>query len=286
MIKKEFKRLFVSWATPVFVLIQCAAALVNYCSESLAWKQTLLNMLAEAPADVDLAKVSQFLGEMNGYEFFYSYYDYSDAVYFGIILAFAWLGIFVSSRALRQRAGGYGNYIVSRMNFGAYYRLELAAQTLYIAAVWAIAFALQLILAFALGGISGTGYYDLTPLQCAGMAAGMYVVFVFYFSCVNIIASSLMFFIRSGLVIRALPVVIFALVPLILGDFIMNRLGVPDRLAILFSPYNYLLAIPNMPGSSAAKETLILLFLSMAIALFAALLIWRINSLRMRKNYV
>ena len=285
MVKKEFKRLLFSWATVIFAVCECAAAIISYCSDSLPWVNTLKDMLIQAPVDVDLSRVQTFLDEMNGYEFFFTYYEYSDAVYFAIILAFAWLGIFVCARAGRHKESGYGSYIVSRSGFASYYRFEMAAQTIYIAAVWALAFALQFIIAFAMGGVSGTGYYSYSPLACFGIVLGLYAVFVFYFSCVNIIVSSLMCFIRNGLVLRSIPVVIFALVPLICGDLIL-RAGVPDSMFVFFSPFYYLTAVVAMLTSSGAEEIFGLLLCSMAVFLFAALAVWKVNSAKMRKNYV
>ena len=285
MVKKEFKRLLFSWATLIFIVCECAAAIISYCTDSLPWVNTLKDMLIQAPADVDLSKVQMFLDEMNGYEFFFTYYERSDAVYFAIILAFAWLGIFVCARAGRHKESGYGCYIVSRSGFAPYYRSEMAAQTLYIAAVWALAFALEFIIAFAMGGVSGAGYYTYGPLACFGIVLGIYAVFVFYFSCVNIIVSSLMCFIRNGLVLRSVPVVIFALFPLICGDLILKA-GVPDSMFVFFSPFDYLTAVAAMLTSSGAYEIFGLLLCSMAVFLFAALAMWKVNSAKMRKNYV
>lgn len=288
MVKKEYKRLLFSYATIILVAAETALACVSYYFSYLQ-RNVYINEYNTGAEDLNLEAMKNLIDSYNGFKYFFTYYEYSEEAYVGIILAFAWLGIFLSCLVCRWKENGYGNFLVSRKGYAFFFKNMLAAQSLYIATVLGIIFALQLLAAFAVGGLKTPGYLSHGSYLSFLIIFCLYLINVFYFVSINIIVSSLSCFIRNKYVLQAFPVLVFALLPLLAADVLPAIFTWADtlfsHLMVVICPFEYLLVIVSMMRNFYSSD-LAGLFVSFGLFALCSVILAGINVTKLKKDFI
>ncbi len=241
--KQEYARLLFSVRSIIFVVVMLSTTLVSYIFSHIL-KLELLQQLASNADDLNTDVLQAWINRYNGFEYFFTYYRDSDEFSIAILLLYAWIGIFVACNLARQKESGYGNWLVVRCGYRRYVKETLCAQAMYIATITAIVFVAQLILAFVLGGVQ-TLRYDFGSVEygcggCVLVVLATYGIITFFCVMTNTIAASCLFFVDRSNVIALIPVVVFAMFPLLLFSTIANVLNWPTITSTIFIPFGYL----------------------------------------------
>ncbi len=163
------------------------------------------------------------------------------------------------------------------------------ARSCYVATVIAIVFLLQLAFAFVLGGAKTLTYTVSSAEYSAGFCLLMivltYVVVTFYSVVINIMATSCVCFARGSYVIQIIPMVVFAMVPLLVFSTLANVVPIPEFVINMLTPYEYMTKIHQLWNTFYLDD---LLSLIVSIGLFAAVArgMMRISAQRMETDYL
>ena len=286
MVKNEYKRLLLSWITVIFLAAQTALTVVNYYFSLLQKAEYVSIYNGGSQADLNMEALQELISSYNGFRFFFDYYNGSDESNIGIILAFAWLGIFITASACRHRESGYGCYFVTRCGYKSYCKSLLAAQSLYIATCWGILFILQLISAFIVGRENGAGYRIYNAPQCLGIIFCLCLIYAFYFICINAIVSGFIFFVRGKYIIQAAPLLIFVILPILVIGILPSIIGnFADLIPLLINPFSYLTELTYLIRVFYFSD-LVNLFISMCCYLLCAAALTGISMKKLNRNYI
>ena len=227
MFKHELRRYLKSKATWVVVLL-ILISVVSFW-DSYVQKSEFVSMYETLTAeDISMERLKMVIDNETGLRFFV---DYMNGNYscLEIMVLLAWAGIFLSPVLWEHKNTGYGNYIVTRMDYGRYAMTQLLAQSIYILIVIAIATVLQIVVALCMGGLGGCHIYGNGGL--IGTAGTVMVIVVqmlivwMYICMFNGITMMLGMFIGNKYFLQACPLVVFCVLPMILASSLGNVWG-------------------------------------------------------------
>ncbi len=246
MIKRELKRNIVSYATLSLVAAIISTTIVSYYF-SLAEKSSFIGMLDVKDGSVNFEVIKAFLDNMTGPKFLFSYYWASDEFNVGIILIFAWLGIFCSSQLFRQKENGFGNFILMRMDIKKYINQMIVSQSFYIIVVFGIIFSLQLLLACIVSGklsfqcVLGEHYYG--GIYSIFLIFLQYILVSIYCILINAFSEMIALYMPNIYAAQMIPVVLFALCPLVFGYVFQILFPISQDCMNVIDPFMYLTAV-------------------------------------------
>lgn len=288
MKKKEYKRYLISYATLVLCVTAVLVTSISYYFSFLE-KTDLINEFSSGAKDINMEVMKRLIDSYNAFGYFFSFYDMSDEFSVLTILLFAWLGIFVTSKLYKQKENGYGNWLVTRCGYEKYVKNTIIVQMLYIATIIGFIFLVQLVIAFAVGGIETVTYKNGETIcglgGCLLIVLGLYFCVVFYCVCINIISISLTRFVHNYYLIQAIPVVLFAIAPLLLGSTVANVFGWPQMIVDIIVPFNYFTCIFRMINNFYMSD-LIALIVSMVTFLLVSIISIKWSVKKTRSNYL
>ena len=289
MLGREFKRLLFSYRTVVMIVVAFLLTMISYYytrMEYLGLKELLLG----GAGDVNTANVAELAGNYNGFYYLFAFYNKSDEFMIMIIALFAWIGIFVSVGLFNRKETGYGNFLIVRSGYKKYHSIQVMAQTIYIAVVLGIVVVMQLVTAIFFGTEDFNGFvYGQTHLGvfgCLGLVFGIWLTAAFYCICINIIVSSLECFIRNRYFLQAIPVMIFVMAPILIGSTLENIFNWTTFGFDIVNPFSYMGILFRVINYSGASERFISEAISVVVFLMAGVIFYRINEVKMRRNYL
>ena len=286
MVKTEYKRYLFSYRTAVVIIAAMALTALDYYFSFLEYMDFVHEYSSGAP-DINMAAMKEVISSFNGFRYFFSFYQMSDEFCIFCIFIFIWTGVFVSSEAARQKETGLGNYLVTRCGYSAYIKYINRAQSLYLMTVISIIFILQLAAGFIAGGANTLWYKNGETVYHLAenilIIIGSYIIFAFYCICINIIVSSCTAFIRSKYLIQAMPVLLFAFIPLMAGSVMANVAGWPQMVIDLINPFMYLSSLSSIIQTASY---VVVRVISMLLFLSGALIFSYCSRKKMEKNYL
>lgn len=288
MVLKEYKRLLKSKQSLIIAILFIIGAISFYMS--FCEKQMFVEMLHEDfSSDLNRENLTRLVNNYNGIQFMFNYWFSSDFAQITIYVLYVWVGIFMTPNLLLQKEDGFGNLVMTRTPYKVYVKNNVLAQTLYIFTVVAVASVLQLILALAWGGVTGgtsIGSYELTVLEVALVIVVQVVSLTLYVSFVNGICMMCSTFVKNKYVLQALPLIVFAIIPMLTASTLGNLSEVFASVIIYFDAHNVSVWISNIFQSFFdAKEILYNVFPLVIYGLIFALLA-RVNVKTNERNYV
>lgn len=244
----EYKRLIKSKQTVIIFVLLTIAAISFYMSFSE--KQMFVNQLYNDFAeDLNRDRLIQVIENYNGIYFLFRYWFGSDFSQLSVIVVYVWAGVFLTPSLLLQKENGMGNFMVSRTSYKTYVTNVLLTQIAYIFTTISSATALQVVLALVWGGVSGEasiGSYDLSKVEVILVMALQVILFSLLVSFVNGISVMCSLLIKNVYIAQAFPVVVFVVVPMLLGSTLGNLSSVFARIIVYFDVNNALILISNI----------------------------------------
>ncbi len=288
LIKQEYKRNLFSYKTVIFFAVFILLTGLNFYF-SYAMKADLINQLNNPTADLNVEALKNWLATYNGFEFFFNFYSMSDEFQVCVILIFAWMGIFLSSEFARQRANGYGNFLVIRGGYSNYAKSFLTAQSLYIATLFGIMIFIQITAAFLMGGADTLCYETANRLyalpECMLIILVLYLTMVFFCIAVNTITASCIVVVHNVYFIQALPFLGFALIPSIVVAGLSNFFTFASYLQYSVAPACYLSYIVRV-ANVYNKGEFVAFMAGIILFAVAAIVMYQISTRRLRKDYL
>jgi hypothetical protein len=289
MVKHELTRHLKSKYTFVFLIITIVIAMMSF-SASLADKHVYIGQMLTNPPDLDKVRLSSLIADYNGIKFYMDFWFLSDFSTIYVLALFLWVGVFLSGQIQSQRENGYGSFIVSRLGYRHYFRCTFFSQSIYIVLMVAIGSFVQLLLALLFGGSDFTrlqiGIYEFDLSQTVFLIVVEYFQLTLLTIAINGMSLSLNVWINNKYVLRILPVVGFALLPMILGGTAANLSHALGSLISKFIPYTFLMSIYYLCQYQFSIGESLMSCTPIIIYAFIFLALYRINTRKFQENYL
>lgn len=283
MFREEFKRLVKS-KTSVIILILLIVSAVSFFM-SYSEKQMFIDQLNnDFSADLNRTALTELLNSYTGLKFLFDFWFNSDFSQISMFILYVWTGIFLSPVLAAQRENGFGNMIMIRKSYKHAALAVFGAQSLYIFVILAVTTVLQVLLSFIFGGFGATvsiGEYQLSFSLALLVILIQIIIMTVYTVLANGIALFFGTIIKNKYAIQALPLLIFALLPMLTAATIGNLSSLFAAVVIYFEPNNVVNIISNVFQSSF-DATEILYNIIPAIVYIAAFIF--LSGIDIRKN--
>ena len=206
-------------------------------------------LLSNSP-DLNKEALVDVIKNYTGVRFWYDFWYLSDFFPLFIIVIFLWVGVFLSNQIQSQKEAGYGNLVITRKPYKRYFVDILAAQSLYIVTVLSVVFVLLFSLAMVWGGTYfnklEVGIYDF-GLGGVGIGLIIQIVQLLLLTIfVNILSQSCNIWIKNKYLLQGVPIILFALLPMVLGSTIANFSSSIGGFIKLFIPFATLLSLDSI----------------------------------------
>ena len=160
MVIIEFKKLFFSKSTFLILLLLTFIASLSFYESHLNY-QEFVQMEQSKDEDINLSAVKQFLHENKALSYLFRFIFQSEYYQLFVMALFAFIGIHLSAEPLKRLNSGYGNLIMTRTQYCAFYRDLLIAQSVYLTILLFLHFFCILVLALALNSFEmGIGFFQ------------------------------------------------------------------------------------------------------------------------------
>ncbi|MDO5014908.1 MAG: hypothetical protein Q4E28_03010 [Clostridia bacterium] len=288
MIREEFNRLMkskLSIIILILLLVSSVSFFMSY-SEKQMFVEQLNNSLS---ADLNKTALTKFLTDYTGLKFLFDFWFNSDFSQLSMFILYVWAGIFLSPILIIQRENGFGNLTIIRKNY-KYVALSIfGAQSLYIFVILSITTALQVLFSFILGGFSKSvviGEYRLNFIFALLIILIQTITMALYTVIANGIALFLSTIIKNKYIIQALPLLVFALLPVLLSSTIGNLSTLFASFIIYFEPNNVVNAISNIFQSSFDITEIFYNIIPAIIYIIILIFLFIIDIKRNSRNYL
>lgn len=252
MFCEEFKRLIKS-KTSVIILILLAVSAISFFM-SYNEKQMFVEQLNhDFSADLNRTALAELVNSYTGLKFLFDFWFNSDFSQISMFILYVWAGIFLSPVLVVQRENGFGNMIMIRKNYKYAALTVFGAQSLYIFVILAITTVLQVVLSFVFGGFGASvsiGEYQLNFALAVLVIFIQTIIMTVYTMLANGVALFFGTIIKNKYIIQALPLLIFALLPMLMASTVGNLSSLLASIIIYFEPNNVVNIISNVFQSS------------------------------------
>ncbi|MGN0380090.1 MAG: hypothetical protein ACI4EU_10925 [Butyrivibrio sp.] len=284
MIKQNYRRYLLSYKTIVILAASFILTLISYYF-SYQEKMGYVSQMSGQAVDFNRDVMQRLIDRYNGFGFFFDSYFMSDTSFIYFLVLYAWVGIFVSSELQGNMESGYGNFIVTRCRYSRYVKDTIISQSLYIATVIAATVVIQVAAAFTVAGTSALNYQNYSSVESAMLIVAQYGILTLYCILVNIISSSLGFWFRNKYVVQMIPLVLFAVIPLIIGSTLANVFSWGYGLFVVISPFEYMTVIYNLM-SEYAGEYAFYFGAGVTVFIIMAIVTVSVSVKKLRNNYI
>lgn len=287
-VKTDYKKCLFSFETIILIVAVLFLTAINYYI-SYSTKVEIIGQLSSGAEDLNITALKAWIESYNGLEFFFRYYNLSDEFALSVLAILVWLGIFVVGDFGKVRENGYGNLLVIRFKYKTFFKNYVVSRSLYIVSILGIITILQLVLAFALGGADTLVYsineHTYNLLSCILIILLQYVLIAFYLVSIFIIAISLSALIRSNYVLQVLPVIVFAIVPMLIFSTLANMFNWSQFFVDLFVPFSYMTKSMIIISTLDIQDAVSVI---VSVLLFAILskIMFAVNIRKMEGNYL
>jgi hypothetical protein len=249
-----------------------------------------IDQLSSGAADLNIPVLQETIDNYTGIRFVFDFWFVSDFFIISNIVLLLWLGIFLSANLQIQNENGFGNLIVTRSGYKSYLYSIILSQTLYIFAVIAISTGLMVLIALFMGGVSfhfvQIGEYRLNLVGAIATIVVQVILMSVYASLINAICLVSNLWIRNIYVIQALPIVGFALLPLLLGSTIGNLSQIFARIIIRYLPQELFNSLQIMFDVHFQLSEIILCLIPLITYVILFALLYRFNAEKFSENYL
>lgn len=268
MFKNEFKRLLHSKAT-LIILVLTAISVVSFIV-SYGEKQIFIKQYnTDFGPDLNRNALFDLIQRYSEIKFLFDFWFESDFSEIFTYTLYLWTGVFLSAENLRNRNGGYGCFLVTRKKYKTVFFSTIGAQASYIFFVVATTTILQYIIATAIGGLTfynvSIGEYAFSSLQTFFIILWQIFNISAYAILASLIATTISSIINNRYIIQSLPLLLFAILPMILSVVLGNISDRFARIVIYFEPYNVNTAISNIYQSNLDIKEIILNIFPLAV---------------------
>lgn len=287
-VKTDFKKCLFSINTIVLIVAVLILTAIN-CWVSYSTKVEIIGQLSSGAEDLNITALMEWIEIYNGFEFFFSFYNYSDEFTLSIFAILVWMGIFVIGEFGKYRENGYGNLLVVRFKYKSFFKNYIVSRSLYIASLLGIITLLQLVIAFFLGGadtlVYAIGDYTYNLLSCIVIIFLQYILITFYYISIFVIAISLSVLVKNKYVLTTLPIIVFGIVPLLVFSTIANVFNWSSFFAYLCVPFWYMAKVITIIGRLDIKDVTSVV---LSVVLFALMsrIMFVVNIKKMEGNYL
>lgn len=280
MVIIEFKKLFFSKSTFLILLLLTFIASLSFYESHLNY-QEFVQMEQSKDEDINLSAVKQFLHENKALSYLFRFIFQSEYYQLFVMALFAFIGIHLSAEPLKRLNSGYGNLIMTRTQYCAFYRDLLIAQSVYLTILLFLHFFCILVLALALNSFEmGIGFFQGSSF---GPVAGIAFLLISVALCiflsllVNTLTSALYLLIRNIYILQAIPLVGFLLLPLIIGSTIANLFPSLRSFFLAIIPYELLYIQRTILTGNFHWSTFSVMLLFYLFLIFVALILFSLN---------
>lgn len=237
--------------------------------------------------DLDMERLKDLIDRDTGIKFVIDYISGPDFSSLEVIALLAWTGIFLSSVMLDYKSSGFGNFIVTRMDYKRYAITQLAVQSVYILIVIMIETILQILAACIIGGFK----VDVVYIEAwrTNLFGALVVILLqklivwLYVSVFNAITLMLDIVVHNRYFLQACPLVVFCVIPMLLAGSVANIWEAFADIIIYFEVDCVISSVTNAimnPDMIAGYVSVVLVYITIMVLLIR-------NNIRVNeKDYV
>lgn len=218
---------------------------------SLVNKRNLTVQLSSGAKDLNANVVERMLYEYNGgLRFFYNFISSNDFFFFVVLVLLIWIGIFLSAEMLSDKNSGFGNFYMVRQKYSKSFGKFCFIGMMQITSVMFFSMFLLFVFSFIWGGWSATGLQNgesNLSFFSGVLFCWLQICFVtLYCILIFLISASLAMFINNIYITRIFPVLVFIIIPQVLGSTLANVFPVQGRYLIQFIPMQVIASLTGV----------------------------------------
>lgn len=254
--KLDYERYFFS-KTTIFVLL---SLLLTSCLSffiSLSEKQEWIYILNyDTDPNLNREAVTNVINNYTGFQFLYNLWFNS----FGLdmilmIVLISWIGVSFTPRMQIEKENGFGNLVLTRLNYRIRFHQILAAQSLYIISVLFLYVFFSVILALIFGGFPITafeyGEQQFGLLEMFGIVFLQFIWLSLVVITINAYSSVCNLWMNSRYSLQIFPFVVFVIVPVLAGTIVGNLFPTTASILMFYQPEVIVLALSFLFQSDA-----------------------------------
>lgn len=288
MFREEFKRLMKSKMSVIILILLVVSAVSFFMSYSE--KQMFVEQLNnDFSADLNRTALTDLVNGYTGLKFLFDFWFNSDFSQISMFILYVWAGIFLSPVLAVQKENGFGNMIMIRKNYRYVALTVLGAQSLYIFVILAVTTVLQVLLSFIFGGFGAyvsIGEYQLNFASAVLVIFIQTIIMTIYTVLANGIALFFSTIINNKYIIQALPLLIFALLPMLMASTVGNLSSLFAGIVIYFEPNNVVNIISNVFQSSFDSTEIFYNIIPSIVYVVVLVFLFVVDTRKNSRNYI
>lgn len=289
MIKKEFIRYMRSKFHLLLILILVLIGFASYYVSFLEL-ESFRNQLNTDSPDLNMSALQSLIDNFGAMVYFTDFIFSSDFYQLFIIILFLGIGVSLSSTTMSFMKSGLGNTVVVRAGYKRFLKELIIAQSLYITILIMIVMSILFITALIISGGSlspvNFGESSFNFVQMLGIVIAHIGILIVFSVVVNLITLLTPLFIKNLYIVQGFPVVVFIMIPTILGSTLANLSPFLGQVIYIMIPFITLATIPTYLITDISIIFAMLQLIAIPFLFILAFIILRLNIHTFSKDYL
>ena len=200
-----------------------------------------ISQLIDTSPDLNVENLEILIAQYTGFRFLFDSWFVSDLYFLNLFILYTWVGVYLVPQLQIEKEKGYGNLLAIRLEYKERVKNLLLSQSLYIFSIIFITTIVSFFVAIIVGGTSFNGLF--IGIYTFNLIQSLVLIFIqiLWISIIVIVINAICllsnYIIENKYALQALPVFIFAFLPIVTATTIGNISDIFARSIIYFVPW-------------------------------------------------